>query len=151
METEAPATIGVAAGVGAAEVVGAVSAAGAVDVKHSVCPGWIIVAVVALLAFNSADMVMWAREAILLQESPFTTEYVAPGHAGGFGPTALAIAVTGTMPIANITVAKSQRPRVDALHAIAPLLCSDSGRIRDSLRHLNIGKQVEPLEGPCTR
>jgi hypothetical protein len=76
------------------------------------------------------------REAIRLQESPLTTVYVAPGHGTLDGPTAVAISVTGTMPMANITMAKSQRLRVDDVRVPAPSTCSDTCCIRYSLRYL---------------
>ena len=85
--------------------------------KHSVWPGWITVAVVALLAFNRAVIVTLAFDEIRLHESPLITVYVAPGHAGPDGATALAMAATGTMPMAKTTIAKSQRLRVDARRA----------------------------------
>ncbi|HEX3088646.1 MAG TPA: hypothetical protein VHQ23_08310 [Ilumatobacteraceae bacterium] len=84
------------------------------------------VAVVALLAFSSAVIDTPDLDAIRLQESPLATEYVPPGHAGVLGPAALAMALTGTMPMANITMAKSQRLRVDAERAPAPSTCSDT-------------------------
>lgn len=80
------------------------------------------------MALISALIVTPLREAILLHESPLTTGYVAPGHAGALeGPTALAIAAIGTSPTTNISVAKSHRPEVDAVRGPAPLCWSDTG------------------------
>jgi hypothetical protein len=91
------------------------------------------VAVVAPLAFVRLVIETFDFEAIRLHESPLTTEYVAPEQAGFEGPTAFAIWVMGTMPVRNITMAKSQRPREDATCAPLPLCCSDTGGIRSSL------------------
>jgi hypothetical protein len=90
------------------------------------------VAVVAPFAFINAVIDTLEREAIRLQESPLTTEYVAPGHVGAL--TALAISVTGTMPMANITMAKRHRERENALRVPAPSTRSDTCDITYSLR-----------------
>ena len=105
---------------GAASVVVVVAAA-APPGRHNVWPGWITVAVVAPLAFMRAVIVTFAFVEIRYHESPLITLYVAPGHAGPDGETALAMAVTGTMPMAKTTTAKSQRLRVDGLGACSPL------------------------------
>jgi len=62
-------------GVGAVGVVGVVVAGDElVTGRHSVWPGWITVAVVAPLAFISAVIDTFWREAMRLHESPLTTE-----------------------------------------------------------------------------
>ena len=110
------------------------------------------VAVVAPLAVIRAVIETFDCEAIRYHESPLTTEYVAPGQAGLAGLTALAIWVAGTMPIRNITMAKSQRPRDGATRAHLPLFCPDTGGTRSSLRSFEVSADLTmPLRKEATR